>query len=400
MSRSVRVAHLISHPIQYYVPVYRALSAFPDIDLTVYYLTDTGIDRYFDPGFGSELRWDVDLLSGYTWEILPSARGRSPSDGLRQGPQMDIVRSLSRGAFDVIWAHGYRSWTTLAVRGLALLRRQAFMMRDDQTLLEPRSRLARAAKRAIFGYLFLDSKSRALYPGVNSREHFVHFGVPNSKLRPAVHCVDDTLFSQALTALRPQRDALRNAFGIPNGVPVILFCGKLIEKKDPAVLLEAFARMRLKHDAWLMMVGDGPLMPELLAMRDCYEPSVRHSILFAGFFNQSRMPEAYTVADIFVLPSREHETWGLVVNEALQFSLPIVASDHVGCVPDLVCNNVNGFVFERGSVDALTDCLTRLVANPELRRTFGQRGRDLVAHYTVDACANQIRAACLEVASS
>ena len=80
----------------------------------------------------------------------------------------------------------------------------------------------------------------------------------------------------------------------------------------------------------------------------------------AGFLNQSELPEAYVAADVFCLPSVLHETWGLVVNEALNFGLPVVVSDKVGCAADLVRPGWNGFVVPAGQPGPLADALEQL----------------------------------------
>ena len=66
-----RVAVLNSHPIQYFAPLYRYLAASPEIDLTVFFLSDLSVREYHDPGFGRAFKWDVPLLGGYRHEFLP-----------------------------------------------------------------------------------------------------------------------------------------------------------------------------------------------------------------------------------------------------------------------------------------------------------------------------------------
>lgn len=104
---------------------------------------------------------------------------------------------------------------------------------------------------------------------------------------------------------------------------------------------------------------------------------------------------------MLVLPSRS-ETWGLVVNEAFACGLPVVASDRVGCVPDLVRPGETGEVYPSGSPAELADRIVHLARDPELRRREGNAGRSLVrAEYsperavegTLEALAAVARAA-------
>jgi glycosyltransferase involved in cell wall biosynthesis len=115
---------------------------------------------------------------------------------------------------------------------------------------------------------------------------------------------------------------------------------------------------------------------------------------FAGFLNQGELPEAYAAADVFVLPSRLHETWGLVVNEAMNFALPVVVSDKVGCAADLVRNGANGFVVEHDVTGALAQAIETLVDDAPLRARFGAMSRKIVERFSIEACADGIVTAC------
>ena len=83
-----------------------------------------------------------------------------------------------------------------------------------------------------------------------------------------------------------------------------------------------------------------------------------NDVRFLGFKNQTELPEYYSLADIFVLPSGMGETWGLVTNEAMCFSLPVIVSDMVGCSLDLVIPGENGFIFAVGDTKKLTEHLS------------------------------------------
>jgi glycosyltransferase involved in cell wall biosynthesis len=88
------------------------------------------------------------------------------------------------------------------------------------------------------------------------------------------------------------------------------------------------------------------------------------------------------MSDILVLPS-QRETWGLVINEALCFSLPVVVSDQVGAGFDLVIPGENGYVFPVGDVSELTDQLSRLLnLSEEDRLKMGKRSKQLIEEWS------------------
>jgi glycosyltransferase involved in cell wall biosynthesis len=218
--------------------------------------------------------------------------------------------------------------------------------------------------------------------------------MPESRLFPARYCVDNDYFQRKAEELGLSRGEIRDGFGITDDAPVVLFSGKFIEKKQPLLLIEAFAKVYKQTSCWLLMVGDGPLRQP---MEDLIRRLQIPNVLLPGFLNQTELPRAYTTADVFVLPSAYMETWGLVVNEAMNFSLPVVVTDKVGCAADLVREGWNGFVVDHQSVDALAEALSLLVKDREMRRRFGERSYDLVSEYSIKTCADEIVAACLAV---
>ena len=103
------------------------------------------------------------------------------------------------------------------------------------------------------------------------------------------------------------------------------------------------------------------------------------NVVFAGFKNQTELPEFYTVSDLFVLPSGFGETWGLVVNEAMCFRLPVIVSDAVGCSSDLIRDN--GFIFPLGDVEKLSECINKVYLENKDNR-LGKKSFEIIQGYS------------------
>jgi glycosyltransferase involved in cell wall biosynthesis len=383
-ARAVRIAHLVSHPIQYFAPLYRELARRNEIDLTVYYYSDETVRSFHDPGFARTIEWDVPLLDGYRHVFCESARHTKITGNPLRRHNLDIVRQLSD--YDVIWAHGYAHLTAWLAFLRARLAGIPFLLREEQTLIRKRPLHLRLFKAAALRVLF--SGSWGLYIGEENRRYFEHYGVPTERLIPARYCVDNAYFQDAASTLRPERAQIRAELGISDDAPVVLFCGKLTPRKQPLRLVEAFARVT--SPCWLLMAGDGD-------QREVVESRASSNVVFAGFMGQREIVRAYAAADIFVLPSA-YETWGLVVNEAMNFSLPIIASDRVGCTTDLVSPGWNGSVVPADNTAALTDAIQKLAADDSLRTTLGAHSRERIDAYSIEACADGIVRACLKAA--
>ena len=191
----------------------------------------------------------------------------------------------------------------------------------------------------------------------------------------APHAVDRARFDPDDAATLAAARALRDQLGLAPGTRVVLFAGKHVAAKQPALLLEAFLRLAPPRAA-LVFVGDGAEKPALLA-RAAEAPA--GSVHFLPFANQSEMPARHALADTFVLPSRgAYETWGLAVNEAMHMARPCIVSDQVGCHLDLILPGETGWIFPAGDEAALAACLlTALSLPPEELRA---RGRAAAAH--------------------
>ena len=136
--RPLRVAHLVSHPIQYFAPLCRELALRPEIDLTVFFYSDATAGAFVDVGFGRSVTWDTPLLDGYRYRFLPSAGRTDISGRFLKRPNWDIVREIARGRYDVLWVHGYAHLTTWIALVAARLRGKHILIREEQTLLPRR----------------------------------------------------------------------------------------------------------------------------------------------------------------------------------------------------------------------------------------------------------------------
>src|SRR5271165_3632117 len=100
LSRKLRLAYVVSHPIQYQAPLLRRIAQEPDIELTVFFWTDHSVKGYADEGFGGvQVKWDIPLLQGYRYEFLPVLRN-STEGGFWKPINRGIFRALRKGKFD------------------------------------------------------------------------------------------------------------------------------------------------------------------------------------------------------------------------------------------------------------------------------------------------------------
>jgi glycosyltransferase involved in cell wall biosynthesis len=383
----IRLALLAASPMWFQAPVYSLLAADPRIDFTAIFASSAGV-RPANIGYSEPVAWDVDALSGYRSVFLKNAgHAEIESASFFRHRDLDIVPTLVKGNYDVLWVHGYASMTHVMAILTQLTRRRPLLIREEQTHLHPRPRVKAALKRAILSAIC--RKAYALCIGTENQRWFQSYGVSPERQFRVPYAVDNDHFRREAKRLAPHAAELRSTLGIRDpSLPVILSVGRLIPKKQPLFLLEAFRRLRERRPCSLLLVGSGELESEL---RRAIHRQQIPDVAMPGFLKQSQIARAYAAADVFTLPSRIHETWGTVVNEAMNFGLPIVVSDKVGCAADLVEEGANGFVVSATDPSELADRLERLVDSPGLRRDFGRRSRELISQFTAARAATAIR---------
>ena len=363
-----RLLLLCSHPTQYAPPVFRRMVAHPKLDILVAYCSLQGADRAVDPGFGVEVAWDLPVLEGYPWVQVPN---RSPVPrierffGLINPGLWTMVR---QGGFDAVIAYlgyAYASfWIALAA---AKLRGIPIIFGTDASNIQPRD--GKSWKIPVKKFLLpkIYGLAGAVYVGSAAGRKYLHsLGVPDEKIVLAPFTVDNEWWRARATEV--DRAAVRRAWQIPEDAPVVLFCAKLQPWKRPQDVLRAFAKGGVAG-AQLVFAGDGPLRKELEA--EAQELGLADNVRFLGFVNQSRLPEVYRAADLFVLSS-EFEPFGVVVNEAMLCGCAVAVSDRVGAASSLVQPGENGFVFARGDVEALASIFREILSNRERLRQMGE----------------------------
>jgi glycosyltransferase involved in cell wall biosynthesis len=378
--KKFRLAYLVSHPIQYQVPLLRRLAERGDVALHVYYMNDQGVRLARDPEFGVPIQWDAPLLDGYDWTLLPNRSAWPGADHPLRFVHPAIIGILSRKRYDALLVHGYAHATEwLGFLG-AWRSRTPVLLRGESTLLGRRPPWVAAGKRLAVGAL-LRGVGAALAIGSLNRSFYLAYGMPEDRIFWVPYAVDNDYFYAEARRWHPSRPAVRAALGLPPDLPVILYAGKLIARKRPLDLVNAYARVAADHPAALVFVGEGAERARIQAA------AARHKlphVVVTGFVNLTDIGRYYAAADFLVLPS-DHEPWGLVLNEAMCFGLPVVASDAVGAAPDLVRPGENGFVYPVADLAALEHVIRRLLGDPAARRRMGERSRDIVGAFSYDA---------------
>ena len=280
-AQQTRLAVITTHPIQYYAPWFRYITARAPAKLKVFYLWNPAATTLHDPGFDREIAWDVPLLEGYEYEFVPNVSRQPGSSHFSGIDNPELLLRLGSFRADAALLIGYRY---KSMQQLIFKRSRSFplLLRGDSHRLGTKNirKFSLSPKRLAIAHIFRRFAA-FLYVGKANREYLRLHGAPEKKLFFAPHAVDNERF--ILTAeRRSQAMAWRKELGISDQSLLVMFAGKFENKKRPLDLLQAFAQLRQRGVA-LVFVGAGILEPALRQAASQLE-----NVFFAPF---SQLPQ-------------------------------------------------------------------------------------------------------------
>jgi len=380
-----KLAIVTSHPIQYQAPLFRAIAQQPDIELTVYFGCDYGINpTKVHPGFDKGFAWDIPLLDGYKYVFLKNSKENvEVTDWRLDGPELKSY--FKSGGYNAVLVFGWSMRLYWQAIRWAKRYNIPLILRAESNLKHAQAWYIKGAKRILFPWLFKQFKAFLSIGSYNS-ELYRHFGVPEAAIFSAPYCVDNEFFSEGAAAQALKAKQLRRKLGILESDMVFLFMAKFIDRKRPLDLIGAAARNRSCRGSHVILVGGGELME---ACQSAITENELTNVHLVGFVNQSELPTYYAAADVFVLPSK-YETWGLVLNEAMACALPGIVSNGCGAAEDMVIEGKTGFSYPVGDVRRLAELMMFMANNKEICRQMGQHAAEHIHKFSVTSAVSAL----------
>jgi len=405
------LAIIVTHPIQYYVPVYQQLAKVCKLKVFYTWGVQGAADKY-DPDFQKTITWDLPLTEGYPFEFIENKAKDPGSHHFKGIVNPGLINMIKDFRPDAILVYGWAYQSHLAVMRY-FKGKVPIWFRGDSTLLDRTGTIRKVMRKVLLTWVY-KHVDIAFFVGKANREYYQAYGLKEKQLLFAPHAIDNERFASDRSA---EATKLRQDLGISAHDTLILFAGKLESKKDPLLLLQAFIAMdqqsatngqqKTKNDQrsttnekstltnekrltkndqrpttnlHLLFVGNGQLEETLKAQASEHQ---KDNIHFLDFQNQSQMPVVYQACNLFCLPSRgPGETWGLAVNEAMAAGKAILVSNRVGCSTDLINLGRNGEIFNSGDQVDLRNKLHQLLLNPEDLNLMGSESKKIIQNYT------------------
>jgi glycosyltransferase involved in cell wall biosynthesis len=215
--------------------------------------------------------------------------------------------------------------------------------------------------------------------GISSRavNYFLELGTKKEK----THLMLSTSFSPVKKPNPAQLAKVRQGLSIPDDSVVVLFVGQFIPRKGIQTILDAALHLKNSSEVFFVLVGYGDLQDDIDQFS---KKNNLDSIKSVSYTTADEIWNYYFSSDIFILPSLE-ETWGLVVNEAMEASLPILLSKNVGCSDDLLIEGENGFSFAARDSKTVAKHIQHLSRNSSLKKEMGKKSKSIISKISVSS---------------
>ena len=281
---------------------------------------------------------------------------------------LDVTKWLAKD-WDAIVLCGYSSPTIMLAMAWLRMKKIPFYMEVDGGLVREDS-----AAKYQFKKVLVSSATYWISSGRETTKYLVHYGAKQDR---TFHYPFTSLWEKDIMASAPseeEKQRLRRQLGMKEE-KILLYVGRYDHKKGMDELLHIAPR--LDADTGVYFVGGEPKEEHLAFCREQDAQNVH----FVGFKKKEELALYYQAADVLVLPTWS-DVWGLVINEAMAFGLPVITTDRCVAGMELVENGVNGYIVPVRNEEALCEACTRILK--EDYRQMGRNALEAIRPYTVE----------------
>lgn len=364
----IKVAIVVSHPIQHFCPMYASWAANCEIDLKVFFGSNLGAVKYVDSNFLKEIKWNNLYLEDFNHEFLNSDNSNELNSEL-DSSILDI--RLTEFLPDLIIVYGYFYKLSRHAKNWAVKNKVKIAYISDAENRQRRS-IIREFVKFPFLYFYFKKINYFLTVGNANEEYYNHYGVKSSKFIRMHFSIDIKNYESAFKNKIKLREDVRLLYGVNENEIVITVVGKLVDWKcqDHLILLLHQLEINFKNKIFhLFIIGSGPMenkWKEMSLKLKC------NKVYFLGFVNPIDLPKFYAATDIYIHPSLI-EPHSLSISEAIYMGCPIIASDTCGSwgKSDDIQIGENGYIFQHGNISELQNLVIKLIVENKIE-SFGQ----------------------------
>ncbi len=372
MNKKLRLAIVVSHPIQHFCPQYVSLSKNKNIELKVFFASALGFKSYVDINFKKEISWSNLNLDKFNHHFLNGDAIIQPDKNL---DATTLENELEKYLPDLIFTYGYFQKLQRRARRWAIKNKVKLAYISDSELRHKRNAVKEFLK-SLYLRQYFSKMNYFLTMGNANEAYYKKNGVPAAKMIRMHYPIDLEAYKNSFDEKENLRKKIRDKYGIAKDEVVISVVGKLVPWKNQDHIIEA---MKLLEEEGvvinLFVLGSGELRDEWEQEAQKLKKSKVH---FTGFVNINELPAYYAASDIYVHPA-SLEPHSVAISEAIMMGCPIVLSNTCGSYgeTDDVQEGKNGYVYEFGNIRELADKIKMLSKDTIKRESFGKYSHEL-----------------------
>lgn len=353
----MKILFITNIPVPYRVDFFNTLGKF--VDLTVIFEAKLVRGISFDWKNEDDLNFKPIFLSNSFIE--------------EKKVDWKILKHIKKNEYDMVVATNYSYYTeTVAILKL-IFSKIPFVFEIDGGIIRNENKIQYNTKR------FLLSKPILYFsPSKSSDECLIHYGADKEKIvrYPFTSVLKNDISDNIVT--NEEKAQLRAELGIKEK-NIVLYIGQYIYRKGLDVLLNATPYINDKSSTAIILVG-GNATKEY---EDIINKNKFENIYFVPFQNKDNLSKYLRCADLFVLPTRE-DVWGLVINEAMAYGLPIITTDKCVSGIELIENEENGYIVQSENSELLGEKINLILDNKNLRDSMASNNLKKISSYTIE----------------
>lgn len=357
----MRVLILTNIPSPYRVDFFNLLGR--EVNLTVLYERRYAADR--------DRNWLEKDAQTFNEIYLSGVKvGADASAGI------EWLKYISKRDYDILGILGYSSPTSILAITYCRLMKIPYFLSSDGAFVKPDHFWRDKLKRFLIG-----GAQAWLCTGRHTSEYLRNYGArPERTFIFPFSSVKVTDIRQN-RATEMEKEELKNEISITEE-KIVLAIGQFINRKGFDVLLKA--GQFVESGVGIYIVGGDPIPDYLRLKKDLMLEHVH----FIRFMDAEELAKYYQAADVFVLPTRE-DVWGLVINEAMAYGLPVITTDRCGAGIELIENGVNGYIVPLDDEKALAAAINKVLDDDELRGSMAAANITKIQKYTLETMAER-----------
>ncbi|MPQ44274.1 glycosyltransferase family 4 protein [Clostridium tarantellae] len=357
----MRILYISNIPAPYRVDFFNELGKL--CELTVLFEIGYATDR--------DKSWQMSKAKNYKEIFLEGKRTRSDS-----ALCFSVLKYLNKKNYDIIVVGGYSTATGMLAIQYLKFRKIPFILNADGGMVRDDSFIRYNIKK-----YFISSARAWLSTGKTTTEYLLNYGAKKEFIYhyPFTSIKDEDLLGNK--EKRNEKEILKKELNIKEG-KVILAVGQFIYRKGFDVLIKAMNN--LSRDYSLYIIGGEPTK-EYLNLKNKYN---LQNIYFKNFSNKNNLKKYYMISDLFVLPTRE-DIWGLVINEAMAYGLPVITTNKCVAGIELIKDYKNGFIVPIDDFYTLSEKIMYILQNDKLIYSMSKESLKIIKNYTIEVSAKK-----------